>query len=304
MLTYPKCDVTFLDAFSFLNDKFNPKRLLVCQELHQDGDPHLHCYLEFSQALRTTDCHIFDMFGKHGKYEGCRSVNGTIQYCTKDANTKLPNFKASWKIEEDPNFKKQFKTTRAEDFAPLVEGIETPEDLIQKKPQYFINYATLSKSYQLFHEAKAVPKNPLPLWLPNPWGKALPVLPSTKKRRHYHFWSSGPNAGKTTWATWLLDQYGGAINSNKEPYWNITDKASILVLDEYNSARFRYDELNAMADGTYSYRRFGLGCVQFSRSRSPIIIILSNCELSTLYPFMNELLYARYKSIDLSTFKF
>lgn len=35
-------------------------------------------------------------------------------------------------------------------------------------------------------------------FIPNTWSLQLHLFPSTVKKRHYWFWSSGPDCGKTT----------------------------------------------------------------------------------------------------------
>lgn len=295
-LTYPHCDLDKTLAYQYLVEKFEPIEIVVAHELHQNGLHHLHVYLKLKGAVRSTDSGFADLpGGYHGNYQGCRSAKNVLQYCTKDEDY-VSNIDVAARLAK--------RSSRQSDMAELVGRKRTLEELIVEKPQYLFNYASLSNSLKLFFETQEIPKNDLPFWLPNPWGKVLPIMPETTKRRHYHIFSSGPNAGKTTWANLLVEQYGATIVSNKEPYWNIRQSDRFIILDEFNSARLRYDELNAMADGTYSYRRFNNGTIQFPRSRRPIIIILSNCELSTLYPFMYELIYARYKSIDVSSYKF
>lgn len=283
------------EALEYIINKFNPKEYVIARELHKNGHPHLHVYLRLEGAMRSTDSRFADLpGGYHGNYQGCRSAKNVIRYCTKDEDY-LSNIDVSSILQK--------QSSRREDFSDLLLRKRNLEELLAEKPQYLINYQSLSNSLKAYFEATAPPALNLPSWLPNPWGKVLPVLPEKIKRRHYHIYSSGPNAGKTTWAN-TLRQYGVTIVANKEPYWEITQHTRIIILDEYNTARLRFDELNAIADGNYSFRRFQRGTYQFQPGRFPIVILMSNVHLYDIYPHMHNLLYARYKEIDISQFKF
>jgi len=279
---------------------FNPEQILVAHELHANGTSHLHAYVKCKGPYRTDNSRfadIKDVDGRvyHGNYQGCRSAKNVIKYCSKDEDY-VSNFDVAPLLAKRSN--------RREHMESLLLGKRTLEELLVDEPQYLYNYQSLFNSLKAYKETQAQQYDPLPPFLPNPWCKILLVSQQDVKRRHYHIFSSGPNSGKTTWAKSLCKQYGGIISSNKEPYWNVKPGIRFIILDEYNTARFRYDELNAMADGTYSYRRFGTGIYQFPEESKPIIIILSNVELSTLYPFMCNLVYARFKVIDVSSYKF
>jgi len=296
-LTYPKCTLDRQIAYNHLFTLLDPERLLVVNELHKDGEPHLHVYALLKSPIDTSNCRFADLpGGYHGHYLGCRSDIAVGKYCTK---TGTPNYIANYEVKI-----RVPKVSRAEHMESVLLGKRTLEELVSDEPQYLFNYASLTNSLKMYKEQTSYPTEPLPKWLPNPWGKLLPIYSEGKKRRHYHIFSSGPNAGKTTWANSVCEQYGGVIVSNKEPYWNLGPSVRFIFLDEYNTARFRYDELNAMADGTYGYRRCGSGVYQFARGSRPIIIVLSNQRLCDLYPFMFNLVDARYKFIDVSSFKY
>lgn len=291
-LTYPECPVDKLTAYNYLLEKFKPEEIVVAHELHQNGNSHLHVYLKLKGALRTSDPKFADLpGGYHGNYQGCRSSKNVIQYCTKRedyvSNIDVAAICAN-------------KSSRRAHFSDLVLGKRTLDDLIKEEPQYLINYLSLSKSLKAFQEAQVVPK-PLPMWLPNPWGLLLPVR--TCKKRHYWLYSSIPSVGKTTFAKALVAEYGGIIESNREPYLDVDPSHRFLILDEFNSARYKYHELNAMADGTYGFRRFGSGVFRFNDGSGPIVIVLSNINCDEIYPFMNILIHARFTSIDVTKYK-
>lgn len=136
----------------------------------------------------------------------------------------------------------------------------------------------------------------LPVWLPNPWGKLLNSSLQAKKR---HFWifSRQPNLGKTFYfAKPLVKNYKCVLINGDFTYWNVKASDECLVLDEYNSAKLKYDTLNSMCDGTFTYRRIYNSGLQLI---DPLILVLSNQSISDLYPHMNFLLYERFIEIEL-----
>lgn len=295
-LTYPQCDLDKQIAYDYLCNRFEAEKILVAHELHANGDHHLHVYLKSKGTINTNDSKFADLpGGYHGNYQGCRSAKNVLKYCTKDEDY-LANFDVTSLLST--------RSTRSTDFQDLLNRKRTLEELLIDKPQYLINYNTLSKNLQIYFENTERQRETIPWCIPNPWGKLLLNFQELHKRRHFWIFSSGPNSGKTTFALELTQKYGGCINSNREPYWNIGPQCRFVIIDEYNSARFRYDELNAMADGTYSYRRFQLGLHTFNRGQFPILIVLSNQTIDDIYPFRSDLLKARFIQIDISKFRY
>lgn len=139
------------------------------------------------------------------------------------------------------------------------------------------------------------PRATLPNWLPNPWGL---VIPSRRgiKRRHYWIWSATPNVGKTTlFALPLEKAYRCKIVCGKLSFWPISGQEELLILDDYNHASLKFNELNQMCDGTFTYDRKYSSMVRMS---DPLIIILSNNPIWVLYPNMNQYLYARFNELE------
>lgn len=136
----------------------------------------------------------------------------------------------------------------------------------------------------------------LPVFLPNPWGRVLPSRLSGKKR-HYWIFSRVPNRGKTTqFAEPLCKNYRGYLKGGDFSWWSLTGDEEFIVLDEYNSASLKFYSLNCMCDGNFEYRIFMGGLLKLMK---PLIIVLSNQSISDLYPFRNDLLYERFKEIEI-----
>lgn len=136
----------------------------------------------------------------------------------------------------------------------------------------------------------------LPIALPNPWGFLL-FSRKNSKQRHYWIYSRTPNKGKTFhFAKPLTCKYKCEIVSGDFTYFNITSATECVIFDEYNSAKIKWDALNAMCDGSYAYRRIYQASVVL---KDALIIILSNQSIDELYPFMNQFIHARMKEIEI-----
>lgn len=142
--------------------------------------------------------------------------------------------------------------------------------------------------------------------IPNPWGLLLQYCGSSKtcKKRHFWFYSTEGSIGKTTeFAEPLVDTFRALIQSGGYIYWNLKGNEQIIICDEFNTAKLRFDELNAMCDGSFAYRRFRGGMYQFTGPSKPIIVVLGNQRIETLYPNMHSLLHLRFQEICLDPYR-
>lgn len=286
-LTYPQCPINKDEAYNYLYNKFTPIEIVVAHELHTNGDDHLHAYLRLEEPIRTRDPRFADLpGGYHGNYQGCRSSKRVLEYCTKK-DDYTSNIDVSSLLSK-PN-------RRRELLAPVVLGKRSLVELVQENPEYLYGYNRLKQDLLTFNRDSGTKRPSLPTWLPNPWGLVLPskVL---SKRRHYWIYSDQPNLGKTFHFARPLREYRVAHLAGPQLYFDLQGDEESLIFDEYNVAYFKYHELNSMCDGTFRFRLFMAGQLKLN---DPIIIVLSNSSISTLYPHMNVLLYARFKEIKL-----
>lgn len=131
----------------------------------------------------------------------------------------------------------------------------------------------------------------LPMFLGNPWSLILPSK-IVWKRRHYGIYSRQPNVGKTTkFAKPLSEGFRARLLVGDTTYLGVESGDECLIFDEYNSQIFKYPTLNAMCDGTYTYRRFYRKPIVL---KDPLIIILSNQSIRDLYPIRYDLIEARF----------
>lgn len=84
-LTYPQCNtdpqLVIHRAKEYWSDLLY---VLVGQELHQDGNLHLHVFLQFSKQRQFHGVGILDeLGGRHGNYQIARNRNHVVEYCKK-----------------------------------------------------------------------------------------------------------------------------------------------------------------------------------------------------------------------------
>lgn len=295
-LTYPQCPLDKKLALDLLLDIFKNRKMeeyVVAEEKHENGDPHLHVYISFEKDDVTyTNSNFADLVYNniryHGNYQGCRSMKNVVKYCTKKDNY-LSNFDVNYALDQTKLKKRRLATKLINKEINLVEAV-------QEEPELLFGYKKLKTDLFEFFKDEQDKRTSLPPWLPNPWGKIISSKISNK-RRHYWIFSRQPDKGKTfLFAQPLAREYRCLLVSGDYTYWNISGQEEAIILDEYNAAKLKYHELNAMCDGTYGYRVFQAGIQTLNM---PLIIVLSNQSILDLYPFMNTLLYARFKEIEL-----
>jgi hypothetical protein len=62
-----------------------PKEYLICQELHADGNLHLHCYFKAAKKYNLRDPRFLDLMSEdgtvyHGNYQSVRSAAAVKKY--------------------------------------------------------------------------------------------------------------------------------------------------------------------------------------------------------------------------------
>lgn len=288
-LTYPQCPLGKDEALTALIAKFNIKHYLIATEKHKTGDLHLHVYLELNESYRTRDKLFADLGPYHGNYQGCRSAKNVLQYCSKaeDYITDL-DVPAILQARES---KKKLLGIRILSGEPLTL-------IVRENPEFIFGFKRLKEDIAAFKEDEFIdPRDDLPSDLPNTWLKRLPVDLDNKKC-HYWIWSAEPNKGKTTFAVNLLEKFRGICKSTDFSYWNIKSDTELVVLDEFARGSIKAQTLNSMCDGTFEYRVFQAGLIRLNIGK-PLIIVLSNSSIETVYPYMHAIVSTRFNIINL-----
>lgn len=91
-LTYSQCPIEPTDILEWLKTRTGStpttelKKACIGQELHQDGNKHLHLCAWYTQPLRFDKPDYFDYFGYHPNVSGDRikSVKAALKYVSKE----------------------------------------------------------------------------------------------------------------------------------------------------------------------------------------------------------------------------
>lgn len=84
-LTFPQCPMKKDEALQNLKSHFpTTEWIIVAEEQHKDGTPHLHIALCFTQRFNSRDMKVFDKItGQHGNYQPMKNQLKCIEYVTK-----------------------------------------------------------------------------------------------------------------------------------------------------------------------------------------------------------------------------
>lgn len=83
LLTYPQCPLEKEVLLEKLQSIKPVKQYVICKEQHQDGSPHLHAAVEYSEKLWSTLVDIFDCEGYHPNIQSARSWQNCVNYVKK-----------------------------------------------------------------------------------------------------------------------------------------------------------------------------------------------------------------------------
>lgn len=86
LLTFPQTSCSKEDALQrLLRSTLQLKGVLIAQEKHADGSPHLHIAIFLKEKLTTRDPNFFDFICEsHGNYQPVKNIPGTISYLKKE----------------------------------------------------------------------------------------------------------------------------------------------------------------------------------------------------------------------------
>lgn len=247
LLTWPLCgSITPAQAKEQLEFACAPAQVLeyvVAREPHQeDGKYHLHAFLKLNKEVRLgTHGEKFDLEDStglrfHGDYKVSSNPVGAAKYCSK-GNDFITN------VDLDSWSRKKGKLTNAV-------LLDTPlKELVDKDMVSIYNLPKLIEARAAYARLTFRPRtDSFPL---NPWGLLLPF--KLDKKRHYWFWSTRPNMGKTTFLEALAARAPCLWYSWAEKFQVSVPDAQFVLMDEYSVAHLTIMSLNQICDGHYHY---------------------------------------------------
>lgn len=85
LLTYAQCALTKEQLLDHLKTLCSGA-IRVSEELHEDGSPHLHAYIQSTTPIRTKNERYFDLNNYHPNVQSCRDPKAAWTYVAKDGN--------------------------------------------------------------------------------------------------------------------------------------------------------------------------------------------------------------------------
>lgn len=119
------------------------------------------------------------------------------------------------------------------------------------------------------------------------------LKPKTEKKKHYWFWSTMPDKGKTHFLKCLDEVARCSWYNTSELYQDINPTSQFILIDEYSEPTLKVTQVNKMCDGTYQYPNKG----GIAKRPEPYIMICGNKDPKIMYPNTIQFLEARFEII-------
>lgn len=281
-LTYPRCELSKEHLLKALRFKRPAEKILVSRELHEDGAPHLHVYLLYGKEFDCRNERFFDVDGFHPNIQSAKSLKAVQAYVKKDGDY----------IQEGMDYAQEttaITSHRAQLAKRLLDG-EPLTALVQDQPQLLFEYSKIKQNLQAYLADLAPVLPPCTGFIPNHFGLVLPV--ASYKNRHYWFWSSSPNKGKTTFLKSIQSQFPSLWYTWSEKYQSPAPGSQFVLLDEYSVGHLTITQLNMMCDGTYQYPV--KGSAPFSLPSAIVLVCGNRCPLEIYDTKHHDLIKARF----------
>lgn len=208
-LTYPRCGVEKVDLLAYLRQlflaKFSAKieKYIIATELHEDGEPHIHCFIGLDTSLdKPTTSDVFNFQTFHPNIQPARNNRAVICYVSKGSDyiTNIGKLVDRYRAEK---LKEREVIARE-----LMNGTPLCE-CVQKYPKLLFGYARLKQDIQAYQLDKIKPVD-----LDRPCG----------------VWIHGPgNAGKSTIAR---TRFGDIYDKGKNKWWDGYDGKRAVVCED------------------------------------------------------------------------
>lgn len=284
-LTYPKCDKEKSVVCDYLSTQLGAHQVLVSEEKHEDGSPHLHVFLSFEKAKRVSKADFFDVDGFHPNIQTVKNMKECIKYITKDD-------------KEPAQYNFDYKAVingKSSKFAVVAQKILDGMSLFklnEEEPGFVLQHKRKIEEYEAWVAMKRPRLDLLP-WelLPVPafgperqiaeWCNSNLFKPRPLKSPQLYIFSP-PNCGKTTFVQFLERFCRIYYMSLLEDFYDFYDDDSydLVVIDEFKGQK-TIQFLNQFLDGQTCTIRIKGG--QRIKRRNIPVIILSNWPLNHVY---------------------
>lgn len=280
-LTYPKCNLSRENVLMFMQDKFkdNLKEYLIVQEVHKDGELHIHCYIQLNKKIDYNNPNCLDIIDFHGSYESMKNKQKTIEYLLKEDTKPLGSCNWSeWLMLSKTHQKRQNNLDKFNYVMEngLAKAVETGNIALVQLPQY----QKAVDIYKILNDKDD--RMELPQKLETPWNLPLNINLDLKKC-HYWIYSTKSNYGKTTYAQELIKNYKAQTWNSEEKYQpHIVRTTEMIIMDEFSQRNcLTISVLNMLMDGTIYITAKGVNA--WKLDQKPLVIIFSNFSPIEIY---------------------
>lgn len=288
-LTYPQCNLSIHQVMDFLLSK-KANVIVVAQEHHKDGNPHIHAYAEFKVKIDTKTERYFDLKGFHPNIAKPISKFYVIRYITKKKDFEEHNIDVQKFLDEEKKkIKHEEKKSKGKMKKVLNEVIHdeiTPAQAVTKEPMLLLYYDRLKKNYAMWKNDIEEEERQNSLFTNYIF---------KKKKRHYWIFGKS-NTGKTSFILDYLKKAfpGDTFQIPKNNDWVAYAGEHILYCDEYKG-QLTIQDLNQICDGgTPEDPKHNKGLQLNTKGSSnfmkikPIIFIFSNYTILETYKVLQE----------------
>lgn len=220
--TWPKCPIGKEMALSELQEKFNIKEYVICEELHKDGEAHLHAFIKLDHRVNFKKS-LFDISGYHGNYQVAKSWKAVVKYVKKDGNY-ITNINLNAAAQKQSKMKKE----------DLLRDVDDVLDAGLINPLQVASFYKNSMIYKMLQQKRTMMPEKLP-----------------PKKRHLWFYGAS-NTGKTYKLREMMKETGEAnwfqIPTNND--WIGYAGEKFLYIDEFKG-QISVQMLNAICDGNF-----------------------------------------------------
>lgn len=295
-ITYARCPLTIQQIVVHLKHVCKTwSYICVSQESHKDGCLHLHAHLQLSVNKDIQNERMFDYtvpleINKEDIYHP--SIEKTVD--TVEWNEYI---KKNGVYEEDGQI--VVLSTGGIRTKKLSNEYLINKDLIEmidKEEIELVQLPSVLKAKNTYLGLKRAKERSLkvkPTMLETPWGIQLVI--NSEKKSHYWVWSTKPNYGKTTWLQCISEKYRAAYYKAKCDMQDVDADVDFVLVD--GNKVVPYDDLEQMCDGTHQYRIPYIGVRPLINK--PTVIICCNRSIDVAYPYMADIIKARFTEIAL-----
>jgi len=301
-LTYPQCSIDPLIAQTTFKAKLKHYQWsIIAREAHDDGNPHLHCFVRLRKPCFLTSPTCLDLCGPggvlcHGNYQVARDPKASLDYVVKDGNlvcdgTTLEDARAQFAVAGRKRTATELimqELQAGKDIAEIDEKYPEHATFIMLHADKLQNLFTMKQLLKLrppLSFSKAETKFP-----PTEWDSVIchwlnKNLLKDRMFSQKQLWIHGPTChGKTTLKNTLKTCLRIYSVPNEDFYDDYKDTLyDLVIFDEYQPSQTKtIGWMNAFCDGSETpLRQKGKQTVK--RKNLPLIV-LSNFSPEMCYP--------------------